>query len=209
MKVNRIVLLLAAWGLALAAPGRDAEPKASVDIQALSQWLGQRQQETGVVGASAALVVDGKVAWKQAFGHADRRAGVAMTPSTQVTIGSVTKTFTALAVMQLHEQGLVDIDQPLSRYLPQFRIRTHGEDLAQVTLKRLITHSAGVPTDVSLNMESSKARYSDVVELLNRAALAHAPGTVGLYSNAGFNLLGHALATASGLDCPAYLRRRI
>lgn len=209
MKANSVAVLLAAFWLALPSTGHGAEPKARPDIAALAQWLGQRQKDSGVVGISAALVVDGKVVWKQGFGFADRNAGIAMSPATQVGIGSVTKTFTALAAMQLQEQGLVDIEQPLSRYLPEFRIRTHGEDRDQITLRRLITHSSGVPTDVFRDMQSDQARYTDVVKLLNRTALAHSPGTVGLYSNAGYNLLGHALAEASGIDYPDYLKQRI
>lgn len=209
MKANRVILLIAALWLSAPRLGHGAEPTSSADIQALSHWLEQRREDSGVVGLSAALVVDGKVVWKQGFGYADKAAGIAMTPQTQVGIGSVTKTFTALAAMQLHEQGVLDIERPLSRYLPEFQMHTHGEDLNQVTLKRLITHSSGVPTDVFRNMESDKARYTDVVGLLNQTALAHSPGTVGVYSNAGYNLLGHALSKASGIDYPDYLRQRV
>lgn len=209
MKAKNIGIFLAVLWSILPAMAWCAGPRTSADIAELSRWLAQRQQDSGVVGVSAALVVDGKVVWKQGFGYADKNAGIAMTPGTQVGIGSVTKTFTALAAMQLQEQGVVDIDQPLSRYLPEFRIRTHGEDRSQVTLRRLITHSSGVPTDVFRDMRSDQARYTDVVTLLNRTALAHTPGTVGLYSNAGYNLLGHALARASGVDYPDYLKQRI
>lgn len=209
MKTKTIAMILAALGSVFPEVGHGAEPETSVDIPALARWLDQRRQESGVVGVAAALVVDGKTVWKQGFGYADKKLGIAMTPDTQVGIGSVTKTFTTLAAMQLQEQGVIDLDQPLSRYLPEFHIRTHGEDRDQVTLKRLITHSSGVPTDVFRDMESGQARYTDVVKLLNGTALAHAPGTVGLYSNAGYNLLGHALAEASGLDYPDYVRQRI
>lgn len=209
MKANGIAALLAALCLTLPCSGLGAEPPTSVDIPALAQWLDRQRQDSGVVGVAAALVVEGKVVWKQGFGHADKNAGIAMTPATQVGIGSVTKTFTALAAMQLQEQGVIDIDQPLSRYLPEFHIRTHGEDLDQVTLKRLITHTSGVPTDVFRDMESDQARYTDVVTLLNGTAIAHSPGTVGLYSNAGYNLLAHALSKASGIDYPQYLKQRV
>lgn len=209
MKANGIAALLAALCLTLPCSGLGAEPPTSVDIPALAQWLDRQRQDSGVVGVAAALVVDGKVVWKQGFGHADKNADIAMTPATQVGIGSVTKTFTALAAMQLQEQGVIDTDQPLSRYLPEFHIRTHGEDLDQVTLKRLITHTSGVPTDVFRDMESDQARYTDVVKLLNGTAIAHSPGTVGLYSNAGYNLLAHALSKASGIDYPDYLKQRI
>ena len=84
MKANSVAVLLAAFWLALPSAGQGAEPKPSTDIAALDQWLRQRQQDSGVVGVSAALVVDGKVVWKQGFGYADKNAGIAMTPATQV-----------------------------------------------------------------------------------------------------------------------------
>lgn len=80
MKANSVAVLLAAFWLALPSTGHGAEPKARPDIAALAQWLGQRQKDSGVVGISAALVVDGKVVWKQGFGFADRNAGIAMSP---------------------------------------------------------------------------------------------------------------------------------
>ena len=186
-----------------------AGPDTAADADPLGRWLARRQRESRVVGVAAALVVDGKPAWKGAFGHADRAAGIAMTTGTQVGIGSVTKTFTALAAMQLQAQGTVDIGQPLSRYLPRFRMRTHGENLGGVTLERLITHSAGVPTDVFRDMERDRAGYTDVVELLDRTAMAHPPGLVGLYSNAGYSLLAHALSEAGGIGYPEYLQQRV
>lgn len=209
MKTPFLALLASASCLGAPSSVQTAQPELAPDVQAIVQWLGQHQRDSGAVGVAAALVVDGKIAWKQGFGAADKAAGVPMTPETQVGIGSVTKTFTALAAMQLQEQGIVALDQPLSRHLPEFRIGTHGEDPNQVTLKRLITHSSGVPTDVFLDMESSRARYTDVVRLINRTSLAHVPGTVGLYSNAGYNLLGHAVSRASGVDYPDYLRQHV
>ena len=167
--VSWIALSCVAWSAVVHASELQPHP----EVSTLAQWLEQRQQASGVIGVSAALVVDGKVVWMQGLGYADKGAGIAMTPDTQVGIGSVTKTFTALAAMQLQEQGVVDIERPLSRYLPQFRMRTHGEDLNQVTLKRLITHSAGVPTDVFRDMEADRASYTDVVKLIGRTALAH------------------------------------
>jgi CubicO group peptidase (beta-lactamase class C family) len=200
-----LALSCGVWSVAAHA----LEPQSSPGISTLVRWLEQRQQDSGVIGVSAALVVDGKVVWIRGLGHADQHAGIAMTPDTLVGIGSVTKTFTALATMQLQEQGMVNIEQPLSHYLPQFHMRTHGWDLNQVTLKRLITHSSGVPTDVFRDMEADRATYTDVVNLIDQTSLAHPPGTVGLYSNAGYNLLAHALATASGTDYPELLKRRI
>lgn len=175
----------------------------------MRRWLVEQQKERGIVGVSAAVIVDGKVAWQEGFGYADKDAGIAMTAHTPVGIGSVTKTFTALAALQMQEKGRWTLDDPLSGYLPAFQPRTHGEDLAQVTLRRLITHTSGLPTDSFRNMAQGQADYRDVVGLINRTAMAHPPGLVGQYSNAGYNLLGHALADSSGMDYREYVRRRI
>ena len=172
-------------------------------------FLTTRLKESNCVGAAAALIVDGQVVLREGFGYADKRNGIPMTPHTQVGIGSVTKTFTALAAMQLQEQKVIDINKPVSTYLPQFAIKTHGEDLNQVTLRALITHTSGVPTDVYKDQDFAHGNYTHVVELLNQTAMAHPPGLVGLYSNAGYNVLAHALALASGIDYPTYVERRI
>jgi CubicO group peptidase (beta-lactamase class C family) len=173
------------------------------------QFLTTKLKESNYVGVAAGLIVDGQVVLREGFGYADKRKGIPMTPHTQVGIGSVTKTFTALAAMQLWKQKVVDIDKPVSTYLPQFDIKTHGEDLSQVTLRALITHTSGVPTDVYKDQDFAHGNYTHVVELLNQTAMAHPPGVVGLYSNAGYNVLAHALALASGIDYPTYVERRI
>jgi CubicO group peptidase (beta-lactamase class C family) len=184
------------------------EPNA-VDAEEFRQWITQEQQKGGYVGVAAVLIVDGKVVLRQGFGYADKHNGVIMTPTTQVGIGSVTKTFTALAALQLQSRGVVDIDKPLSTYLPQFHIKTHGENLDEVTLKALITHTSGVPTDVYKYQDLEHARYTDVVSLINETAMAHPPGIVGMYSNSGYNMLAHALDKASGVEYPKYLQRQI
>jgi CubicO group peptidase (beta-lactamase class C family) len=184
-------------------------PRPTTSASELRTWVKEQQAKLGYVGVAAALVVDDKVAWRQGFGYADKEAGVLMAPTTQVGIGSVTKTFTALATMELREHAVIDIDKPLAVYLPQFHIKTHGEDLNQVTLRAMITHTSGLPTDVWKNSDLAHGRYTDVVGLLNETAMAAPPHVVGIYSNAAYNLLGNVIALVSGTDYPAYVEGHI
>lgn len=162
-----------------------------------------------LTGASAALVRDGKLAWAEGFGLADRERGVAMTANTIVGIGSVTKTFTALALMQLHEQGQIDIDQPITAYVPELHIGARGADLAQVTVRSIMNHTSGLPSDVFKNTGLETGDYTSVVDLLNDTQLAAWPQTIGLYSNIGYSVLGNAIRNVSGQAYPDYVRTRI
>lgn len=170
--------------------------------------------ETGIAkhkltGVSAALVKDGKLAWAEGFGLADRERGLAMTTDTIVGIGSVTKTFTALALMQLRAQGRLDIDQPVTAYVPELRIGTRGADLAQVTVRSIMNHTSGLPSDVFKNTGLESADYTDVVDLLNDTQLAAWPQTIGLYSNIGYSVLGNVIRNVSGQGYPDYVKAHI
>ncbi len=162
-----------------------------------------------LTGASAILVQEGAVVWAEGFGHADRENGVAMRPDTIVPIGSVTKTFTALALMQLRAQGRIDIDRPVRDYVPNLRIGARGADLDRVTVRSVMTHTSGLPTDVFKNTGLESADYTDVIDLLNDTELAAWPQTIGLYSNIGYSLLGNVIRNVSGQAYPDYVRSRI
>ena len=91
-------------------------------IAALQQDIPATMQAAGVVGLTIALVDGPRVVWTQGFGSADREAGMPVTADTLFHIGSLSKTFSAIAVMQLVERGLVDLDKPLSTYVPEFSL---------------------------------------------------------------------------------------
>src|SRR5205807_7508818 len=97
--------------------------------------------ETKLPGLSIALVKNGAVIWSRGFGLRDAESGLAATPHTLYCIGSVTKSFTTLGIMQLAEQDKLRIDDPIEKYMP-FDIRPGGET---VRIWHLMTHSSGIP----------------------------------------------------------------
>jgi CubicO group peptidase (beta-lactamase class C family) len=175
----------------------------------MENLISGKMNSDNLVGVSAAIIIDDSIIWKKAFGYADREKGIPMTEKTVVNIASITKTFTALAVMQLQEQGLLDIGQPLGAYLPGFRPMTRGEDLNRLTVKSVITHSSGVQTDILKNSDLRTGKYTDVLGYINETYLLYPPGMVESYSSAGYNILGHLIREVSSLDYPDYIHRNI
>jgi CubicO group peptidase (beta-lactamase class C family) len=162
-----------------------------------------------IIGASAAIIINDSVIWKKGFGYADKENKIPMSENTVVSIASATKTFTALAIMQLQEKGLLDITQPLNKYLPQFNPLTRGENLDDVTIKSVITHSSGIQTDVLKNGDLGSGKYTDVLGFINESYLLYPPGLVESYSNSGYSILGHLVKQVSGQDYPEYIHKNI
>lgn len=174
------------------------------------EYFQNRLKSDDIVGITAAVIMDGKVVWTNAFGYSDRDLKVPMSTETVINIGSVTKTFTALATMQLNEKGKLQIDKPLNRYLPNFHPLTRaGYHVNDVTVRSLITHTSGIQSDIWKNSDLESAKYTDVLGYINNTHLLYPAETVALYSNAGYNILGHVVKTVSKEDYADYVRRHI
>jgi CubicO group peptidase (beta-lactamase class C family) len=90
------------------------------------------------------VIRDGELAWFHGHGLADNAAKAPITEDTVIRIGSITKTFTAIAVMQLWEQGLLDLEAPANDYLRTFRLVPAKPNLSPATVRHLLTHTAGI-----------------------------------------------------------------
>lgn len=178
-------------------------------IQECEELIVKKMESDKIVGVSAAIVLNDSIIWEKGFGYADKEAQVLMTEKTVVNIGSVTKTFTALAIMQLHEKGLIDINQPLNKYLPQFNPKTRYESLDNVTLKSLITHTSGIQPDIWKNSDLASGKYTDVIDFINETYLLYPAGEMGIYSNSAYNILGHLIKEISGMDYSDYIQQNI
>ncbi|MCJ7676662.1 MAG: serine hydrolase [Anaerolineales bacterium] len=135
-------------------------------------------------GASLIVIQNGEVVCEKSYGLASIELGVANTPDTVFRLGSITKQFTAMAIMQLHERGLLNIDDPVARYLPG---TPHGD---AITIRHLLTHTSGV------------SQTDD-------GQLEFAPGERLNYSNKGYWLLGRIIEKISGRPYEEYLRENV
>lgn len=163
-----------------------------------------------VVGMSMALVDDQQVIWSEGFGYADKGQKIPASPETLYRVGSVTKLFTASAVMQLTEQGQLNIDRPLQSYLPEFTINTRFPGADPITLRNILTHHSGLPRDYLKGMWGGSLRpFQSVVQSLHDEYTAYPPNLLFSYSNVGFTLLGSVIEAVSGVPYAEYLNHAL
>jgi CubicO group peptidase (beta-lactamase class C family) len=178
--------------LAQAGPARPADA-ASADA-VVQKFLGQ----PGVVGLSVAVGRGKEVVLARGYGLAELEFSVPADAETMFRIGSVTKQFTAAAVLRLQEQEKLAIDEPLTTYLPDYP--THG---AEITLRHLLTHTSGIPNYTNLGPEwerivSRELSHEEMLALWKDLPLEFAPGERWNYSNSAYYLLGVVIERVAG-----------
>jgi CubicO group peptidase (beta-lactamase class C family) len=169
-----------------------------------------RYQELGLFNGSALVADHGRVVIKKGYGLANMEWGIANTPDTRFRLGSITKQFTATLIMQLVEQGKIDLSAPVTRYLPDYPART-GD---RITIHHLLNHTSGIvgyteipAFGVTVRNPYAPAKFVD--EFFAKLDLLFEPGTKFSYSNSGFFLLGVILEKVTGQPYERLLRERI
>ena len=176
----------------------------------LSAWIKKRMKKHKVTGMSVALMDDGEIAWAQGFGYADKRNKRPADAGTLYKVGSISKVFTATAIMQLVEQGKVDLDVPIQTYIPELNPKYHFEVNKPVTLRHIMCHRSGLSGDKLAGMFTRKPeRFDSVIEYLNSVYSPYAPGTVSAYSNLATDLQAITIERISGERFEDYVEKHI
>jgi CubicO group peptidase (beta-lactamase class C family) len=192
---------------------------ASIDEPGLKARVGEVLNRWPVAGLAVGVVRHGSLAWFHGHGAADIGAGTPVDQDTVFRIGSITKTMTAIAIMQLQEQGLVDLDAPAADYLRAYRLIPAKAGFRPATLRHLLTHTAGVravrqPSDLlrpALGWGTRAGRPVPPLAEYYQGGL-HIdvePGTKWAYSNHGFATVGQIVEDVSGMPFGRYLRERV
>ena len=196
---RREVLILVLCAACASGSGR--EPRVTVD-DLFAAYTGST-----VPGASVIVIQDGKVTLRRAYGMADLERRVPAAPETDYRLASVSKQFTAMAVMLLVKDGKLRYDQPMRDFFPELPAAT-----AAVTVHHLLNHTSGLVDYEDLIPETRTTQLDDhdVLSLLAGKDSVYFPaGTQYRYSNSGYVLLGLLVARVSGVSFPAFLRVRI
>ena len=163
-----------------------------------------------VVGAGYAIFDDKGVIWQDSYGFANKTTHEHTSFTTKFLIGSVTKVFTAVAILQLHEKGILHIDSCVSFYLPEFAINQRFKTSKPITIRDVLTHHAGLPSDIFLHKFAEKPPYfSEILNYLNHQSTCFPAGEIKSYSNIGYALLGILIERASGVTYPSYIEKNI
>jgi CubicO group peptidase (beta-lactamase class C family) len=176
----------------------------------VSPFIKQIMRKKQITGLSIALVDENGVLFAKGYGLADKQGQQPATPHTLYKIGSITKLFTGTAAMQLSEKGLLDIDKPVTEYLPEFSIKCHPGDLSQITARALMTHHSGLPADHYYNFWSDDPHaFRKVIEYLKDSHLTFPPNTVFSYSNLATALMGIIIERVSHFSYQEYIEQNI
>lgn len=163
-----------------------------------------------VTGLSVALVDDQKVVWAEGFGFANKATGQKATAETVYRVGSISKLFTATAIMQLAEQRRVDIDQPYKNYVPNFSIKSRFEGQGAITPRNMMMHYSGMISDYHKGFYTNEVvQYSEIIPLLKDEYTAYPPNFVFSYSNVAYSLLGYLVETVSKQAFEDYIDKHI
>ena len=177
---------------------RSSQPTYDAAIQE-GQTAAQELINQGASAVAIALVDDKRIIWSQGFGLADRDTGQMPTNTTMFGVGSVSKMFAAIAVMQLVDRGVVDLDTPLVTYLPAFRMAAPGYE--NITVRMLLNHSSGFPgTDYrNADIRSPVPGYlNQVLQTLSMSRLKDPPGYMSVYCNDGFTITAALVEAMTG-----------
>jgi CubicO group peptidase (beta-lactamase class C family) len=167
----------------------------------IDRYVATRLHEHCVPGAALLVVENGRVVHERAF-------GAAMTPDTPVVIGSLSKAFTATAVLQLVDDGKLELDAPVQRYLPEFRL---ADDAAasRITVRQLLHQSSGIPATAPRAEPRDGVTLADHVAALSGTAPVAAPGARHIYASPNYQILGLLVERVGGKSFAEFLQQRI
>jgi CubicO group peptidase (beta-lactamase class C family) len=178
------------------------------EIERLFKSFVERAQMPGAV---MGVIIDGELVWVQTAGVRETKTNAAVTPDTVFRIASMTKSFTAMAILKLRDEGKLSLEDPVARYVPALAtLQYPTKDSPVLTIRHLLSHSEGFPEDNPWG-DRQLAQSDETIRSWMKAGIpfSTAPGTAFEYSNYGFAILGQVVAKVSGRPYADYVRDNI
>ena len=163
-----------------------------------------------IVGLSVAIIVDDRIVCSKGYGYADKETNKLATPDTVYRVGSISKIPNAIAVLKFKAAGKVDIEAPITHYIPELKVKSRFETAPAFTPQQLMTHHSGLPSDIVKGMWGGQPKsFQSVILLLADEYLAYPPMRIHSYSNLGADLLGVMLERVSGMEYEAVMQESV
>lgn len=178
----------------------------AVDVEEIDQFVGEQVERHGIPGLALALVDGDQVILIKGYGQADP-SGRPVTPQTPFILASISKPLTATAILQLVEAGRVELDAPVQRYLPDFRVADPAAS-AQITVRHLLLHTSGLPS-TACDTRADATSIAEYLAELQTIALEAPPGTRHIYCSGNYNILGRIVEVVSGQSFGDYMQANI
>ena len=198
----RRMLIRLALALSLLVP----VPAFADEFDAIREFIRARMVETQVPSITVAIARDGKIVWEEGFGWADRDKRIPANEHTMYSIASITKPFTATALMTLVEKKVIDLDRSVNQYLADAKVRARIGSADDATIRRVANHTSGLPVQGYFSSNESWRPPSMDETILRYGNLVTIPGEKWEYTNLGYGILGHVIARMSGQSYEDYMR---
>lgn len=210
------ILLFISITLYAFVPHVPATQKEVESVAELETYLNQLTASGNPPGLSVVVVKDGEVVYKNAFGYADGPRNIKATPETVYHWWSMTKIPTAIAIMQLQEQGKIKLDDEVTKYLPWFEVTYPSGDSPAIAIRHLMQHTSGLPNPVPamigwVHYDDATPNQTEVLKkyLPEFNNVKFEPGSKAIYGNLNYMVLGAVIEAVSGQTYEEYILENI
>ena len=186
-------------------------PAIQGDLKLLETWINAQQEYRNIPGINIGLVYDQELIYSKSFGYSDLESKTLLTEQDPFRMASITKTFTATALMQLRDAGKLRLDDPVKLYLPWFKLSERFPDQPPITIRHLLTHTAGLPREADFPYwtDHKFPTMNQIKATLSTQETIYPPSTQIKYSNLGMSLAGEIVLAVSGMSYEEYVRTHV
>jgi len=187
------------------------KPEVAAALEVFDTWADWTARQRDQPGVSIGIVYDQELIWAKGYGFANLAKKIPATPATAYRIASISKTFTAHALLQLRDAGKLQLDDPITKWIPELKLSKIDPQSPAITIRHLLTHTAGIPREVDgtywndMNFPSREA----MLPVLARMGVVWEPDKEWKYSNVALSLAGYIVEAASGEPYAEYVARHI
>ena len=182
-------------------------PKTPKPLTAVFDSIVTKEFPAKEPGVSVIVVKKGAVLYKKGFGIADMELNVPVQPDMIFRIGSITKQFTAVAILQLAAQGKIALQDDIKKYIPDYGIKE------TITIEQLLNHTSGIKSYTNIDTFWSKMRNDlaprEIIRLTEKDTLEFKPGSQWNYNNTGYVMLGHIIEKITGKTYEEYVEQNL
>jgi len=186
-------------------------PEVLSNIKLLETWIESQMAYKGWPGMSIGIVYDQTLIWAKGFGYADLEKKTPATPDTIYRIGSNSKMFTSIAILKLRDEGKLQLDDSVEKYLSWFKIKNKYPDAPSITIRHLLTHTSGLPREAAFPYATDFKfpTREQIIEKLSEQETIYPPETKWKYSNLALVLAGEIVSAVSGESYAEYIHKEI
>jgi len=205
-KLEKLVILLALFVVSCAAFAEsEGKTRSLFDFETFDEVVNEEMERLHLKGVAIGIVGNDETIYSKGYGVSDS-SNTQVTPDTKFIIGSVSKSFTAMAIMQLKEKGLLGLSDPVKKYLPWFQLKSES-DSDDINISHLLTHTSGLSTHEGISIFNGEIKDRRAFFRENR--LNNRVSSFYKYSDLNFELLGYIIEAVSGKNYDEYIKEYI